>query len=62
MDRKPLIEVRNLSKMFPVTEGFIFTRRVAELKAVDDVSFSIASGETLGFVAITCSLGVSVMM
>ncbi|MFQ5857320.1 MAG: ABC transporter ATP-binding protein [Anaerolineae bacterium] len=46
----PLVEVRNLSKVFPVTKGFLFTRLVAELKAVDKISFSIFPGETLGLV------------
>lgn len=43
--QKPLVEVRNLKKYFPVKEDML-TR--LELKAVDDVSFSINSGETLG--------------
>jgi oligopeptide/dipeptide ABC transporter ATP-binding protein len=48
--QEPLVEARNLSKLFPVTEGFIFSRLVAELRAVDGVSFSIPSGQTLGLV------------
>jgi oligopeptide transport system ATP-binding protein len=35
---------------FPVTSGVIFQRRVADIKAVDDVSFTIRRGETLGLV------------
>jgi oligopeptide transport system ATP-binding protein len=35
---------------FPVTAGIIFQRRVADVKAVDDVSFDIYRGETLGLV------------
>ena len=45
-----LLEVKNLKMYFPVTSGIVFQRKVAELKAVDDVSFSIRRGETLGLV------------
>lgn len=50
MQEQSLIEVQNLTKIFPVTEGFIFTQVVAELKAVDKISFHIKPGETLGLV------------
>ncbi len=45
-----LLEVRNLVKYFPITKGFIFQRQVGAVKAVDDVSFTIRRGETLGLV------------
>ena len=45
-----LVEVRDLKMYFPVTAGMIFQRKVAEVKAVDGVSFSIRRGETLGLV------------
>ena len=45
----PLLEVRHLKKYFPIKEG-ILQREVARVHAVDDVSFSIAKGETLGLV------------
>ena len=45
-----LIEVRNLKMYFPVTEGAILHRTVAEVKAVDGISFDIRKGETLGIV------------
>ena len=44
-----LIDVENLVMYFPVTAG-VFSRKVAEVKAVDDISFSISRGETLGVV------------
>jgi oligopeptide transport system ATP-binding protein len=44
-----LVSVRNLSKRFPI-EGGIFSREVASVKAVSDVSFEIRKGETLGLV------------
>ncbi len=45
-----LVEVRNLQMHFPVTAGIIFQRAVAQIKAVDDVSFFVRRGETLGLV------------
>jgi oligopeptide transport system ATP-binding protein len=45
-----LLEVRNLRKYYPVTKGFIFQRQVGAVKAVDDISFFIRRGETLGLV------------
>ncbi len=45
-----LVKVRNLKKYFPVTEGMVFQRTIANVKAVDDVSFEIKRGETLGLV------------
>ncbi len=48
MERK-LLEVENLKKYYPVTSGLL-ARHVADVKAVDGVSLSIAEGETLGLV------------
>lgn len=48
-EKNELIRVQNLVKYYPVTGG-IFRREIAQVKAVDDVSFSIAKGETLGLV------------
>ncbi|MBC8339537.1 MAG: ATP-binding cassette domain-containing protein [Rhodospirillales bacterium] len=45
-----LVDVKNLKMYFPITEGIVFNRTVAEVKAVDDVSFYINKGETLGLV------------
>ena len=47
---KPLVEIKNLKKYFPVTEGIVIQSTVAEVKAIDDISFKILKGETLGLV------------
>ena len=44
-----LLEVRNLVKYYPVTAG-VLRRKVGDVKAVDDISFDIQTGETLGLV------------
>ena len=44
-----LLEVKNLRKFFPIQKGFI-RRLVGNVRAVDDVSFVIQEGETLGLV------------
>src|SRR5689334_18813904 len=48
-----LIEVRNLVKHFPITRGIIFQRQIGAVHAVDDVSFDVMRGETLGLVGET---------
>ncbi len=45
----PILQVRNLKKYFPVLGG-IFNNRIADVQAVDDISFSVHKGETLGIV------------
>lgn len=47
-DAQNLIEIKNLKKYFPVSQGFF--GKTAYVQAVDDVSFSIQKGETLGLV------------
>ena len=47
--QKPLLQVVNLRKYFPIREGF-FSRASEYVQAVDDVSFSIPPGKTLGLV------------
>jgi len=46
---RPLVQVEHLAEFFPITGG-ILQRKAGEVKAVDDVSFTIARGETLGLV------------
>ena len=45
-----LLVVEDLKKYFPITQGIIFQKEVATVKAVDGVSFSLRHGETLGIV------------
>jgi len=45
-----LIEIRNLTKVFPLGESVFGGGAKGEVRAVDDVSFAIESGETLGLV------------
>ncbi len=54
-ERVPLVQVHHLKKYFPITRGIIIQRHVGDIKAVDDVSFDIYKGETLGLVGETGS-------
>ena len=45
-----LLEVEHLKLYFPVKQGVIFDREVARVHAVDDVTFALREGETLGLV------------
>jgi len=47
--RPPLLEVEGLRKFFPIRKGLL-SRTVAHVQAVDDVSFKVGAGETLGLV------------
>jgi peptide/nickel transport system ATP-binding protein len=49
-DAKPLLELRNLVKEFPVRSGAILQRKVGAVHAVSDVSFSVPAGTTFGLV------------
>ncbi|MDQ0177441.1 peptide/nickel transport system ATP-binding protein [Bacillus chungangensis] len=48
-NNKQLLDVQNLKTYYPVKGGFL-RRKVAEVKAVDNISFTIKSGETFGLV------------
>ncbi len=46
----PLLQIRNLTKVFPHSESALGRKSGGEVRAVDDVSLEIHSGETLGLV------------
>ncbi len=46
---EPIVKLENVKKYFPIRGG-VFSRVVGNIKAVDDISFSIQKGETLGLV------------
>lgn len=45
-----LLDVHNLCKYFPIFSKGLVPRRIGEVRAVDDISFSVRKGETLGIV------------
>ncbi|MCU0463247.1 MAG: dipeptide ABC transporter ATP-binding protein [Anaerolineae bacterium] len=45
-----ILSVRGLKKHFPINAGIVFQRQVGAVRAVDDVSFDVYRGETLGLV------------
>ncbi len=49
-EKQPLIRVENLKKHFPITRGILIQKQVGAVQAVDDISFDIYKGETLGLV------------
>ncbi|GGH64837.1 hypothetical protein GCM10007359_17500 [Rothia aerolata] len=49
-ERKPVIEVKNLKKHFPLMKGALVKRRVGTVKAVNGVSFDIREGECFSIV------------
>jgi oligopeptide/dipeptide ABC transporter ATP-binding protein len=46
----PLLQVEHLKVLFPIKSGVIIDRQIGQVHAVDDVSFALAEGETLGIV------------
>jgi oligopeptide transport system ATP-binding protein len=46
---EPLLKVEHLKKNFPIRGG-VFSKQIGTVKAVDDISFTIHKGETLGLV------------
>jgi oligopeptide/dipeptide ABC transporter ATP-binding protein len=45
-----LLELRDLTKHFPITKGLVFQETIGSVKAVDGVSYALNAGETLGLV------------
>ncbi len=44
---EPILQVRNLVKHFPLTQGILFKKQIGAVKAVDGISFDLYQGETL---------------
>ncbi|HCA87104.1 MAG TPA: peptide ABC transporter ATP-binding protein, partial [Streptomyces sp.] len=47
---EPILEVRDLAKLYPLTRGVVLRRQTGAVRAVDTVSFDLRRGETLGIV------------
>ena len=43
--KEPLLRVAHLRKYYPFTRGVLFARMIGEVKAVDDISFTIDAGQ-----------------
>jgi oligopeptide/dipeptide ABC transporter ATP-binding protein len=52
-ERTPMIRLRGIRKLFPITRGILFQKRVGNVHAVDGVDLDIYKGETLGLVGET---------
>jgi oligopeptide transport system ATP-binding protein len=48
--KEVLLRVDRLVKYFPITHGIVFQRHTGDVHAVDDISFEVRAGETLGLV------------
>jgi oligopeptide/dipeptide ABC transporter ATP-binding protein len=49
-DRPPLVDVEHVKQYFPIKSGIVIDRTVGHVHAVDDVTFQLREGETLGLV------------
>ncbi|MDH6575481.1 dipeptide ABC transporter ATP-binding protein [Kitasatospora sp. MAP5-34] len=50
MAEQPILEVKDLVKHYPLSQGVLFRKQTGAVKAVDGVSFALGKGETLGIV------------
>ncbi|MER5863937.1 dipeptide ABC transporter ATP-binding protein [Kitasatospora sp. NPDC002040] len=47
---EPILEVKDLVKHYPLSQGILFKKQIGAVKAVDGISFELMRGETLGIV------------
>ncbi|KOG56815.1 peptide ABC transporter ATP-binding protein [Streptomyces griseoflavus] len=47
---EPVLDVRELAKLYPLTRGIVLRKQIGSVRAVDTVSFTLRKGETLGIV------------
>ena len=52
-EQTPLVRIRGLRKLFPITRGILFQKRIGDVHAVDGVDLEIFKGETMGLVGET---------
>jgi len=52
-ERRPLVRIRGVRKLFPITRGIIFQKHIGDVHAVDGVDLDIYPGETVGLVGET---------
>ena len=52
-DRVPLVRLRGVRKLFPITRGILFQKRIGNVHAVDGVDLDVFPGETVGLVGET---------
>src|SRR2546425_4121389 len=51
--RQPLVKLVGVEKLFPVTRGVIFTKKIGAVHAVDGIDLEVFPGETVGLVGET---------
>jgi oligopeptide/dipeptide ABC transporter ATP-binding protein len=52
-DRVPLVKLEGIRKLFPITQGILFQRKIGNVHAVDGVDLEVYPGETVGLVGET---------
>jgi len=53
VEREPLVRLRGVRKLFPITRGILFQKHIGDVRAVDGVDLEVHKGETVGLVGET---------